>query len=159
MRRAVCPKKSTKIKFLGPETAGWGGGLPCEGVGVEKVVPSLESLFSLGFEGGSLACPGNFAGMSRTPGGVQKVCTTKFVRIFRSLVSTLLFQPQTVTRHKPHAPIEHLARGRLWVDSWSIFGQFRSKMPKPTENRLKTDPLQGPDRRLPLRRGEGLWLK
>ena len=81
----------------------------------------------------------------------------------RKIGSTLLFQPQTVTPHKQHTPIEHLARGRLWVDSWSIFGQLRSKMTKtdqePTENRLKTDPLQDPDRRLPLRRGEGLWLK
>ena len=42
-------KKSTKINFFGPETAGWGGGLPHEGVGVEKFVPSLESLSSLGF--------------------------------------------------------------------------------------------------------------
>ena len=74
----------------------------------------------------------------------------------------LLFQPQTVTPHKPRAPIELLARGRLWVGSWPIFGQFRSKMTKAdlklTEDRLKTDPLQDP-RRLPLRRGEGLWLK
>ena len=38
-------------------------------------MPSLESLcFSLGFEGGNLGCPGNLAGMSRTPGAVQKVC-------------------------------------------------------------------------------------
>ena len=70
--------------------------------------------------------------------------------------STLLFRPQTVTPQKQYAPIEHLARGQLWVDSWSVFGRFRSKM---TENRLKTDPLQDPDRRLPLRRGEGLWLE
>ena len=41
--------------------------------------------------------------------------------------STFLFQPQTVTPHKQHTPIEHLARGRLWVDSWSIFGQFGQK--------------------------------
>ena len=79
------------------------------------------------------------------------------------LVSTLLFQPQTADPQKQYTPIEPLARGRLWVDSWSIFGQFRSKLTKadqePTENRLKTDPLQGPDRRLPLRRGEGLWLR
>ena len=44
-------KTSPKINFLGPETAGWGGGLLHEGVGVEKFVPSLESLFSFGFEG------------------------------------------------------------------------------------------------------------
>ena len=70
-------KKSTKINFLGPETARWGGGLPREGVGVENFVPSLESLSSLGFEERNLGCPGNFAGTSRTPGGVQKVCAKK----------------------------------------------------------------------------------
>ena len=70
-------KKSTKINFFGPETAGWGGGLPPEGVGVKKFVPSLESLSSLGFDARNLGCPGIFAGMSRTPGGVQKVCARK----------------------------------------------------------------------------------
>ena len=70
-------KKSTNIDFLGPETGRWGGGLPLEGVVVEKFMPSLESLSSLGFEERNLGCPGNFAGMSRTPGGVQKVCANK----------------------------------------------------------------------------------
>ena len=54
--------------------------------GVEKFVPSLESLSSLGFEGRSLGCPGNLAGMSRTPGDVQRVCAKKFVLIFRPLL-------------------------------------------------------------------------
>ena len=40
-------------------------------------LPSLESLSSLGFEGRNLGCPGIFAGMSRTPGGVRKVCAEK----------------------------------------------------------------------------------
>ena len=44
-------KRSTKINFLGPETARWGGGLPREGVVAEKFVPTLETLSSLGFEG------------------------------------------------------------------------------------------------------------
>ena len=35
----------TKMNFWGPETASWGGGLPREGMVVEKLVPSLESLF------------------------------------------------------------------------------------------------------------------
>ena len=70
-------KKSTKIKFLGPETARWGGGLPREGVVAENFVPTLETLSSLGFEERNPGCPGNFAGMSRTPGGVQKVCAKK----------------------------------------------------------------------------------
>ena len=70
-------KKSTKIKFLGPETARWGGGLPREGVVAENFVPALETLSSLGFEERNPGCPGNFAGMSRTPGAVQKVRAKK----------------------------------------------------------------------------------
>ena len=70
-------KKSTKINFLGPETARWRGGLPLEGAVAENFVPALESLSSLGFEGRNLGCPGIFVGMSRTPGGVQKVCAKK----------------------------------------------------------------------------------
>ena len=70
-------KKSTKINSLGPEATRRGGGLPRKGVVAEKFVPSLESLSSLGFEEMNLVCPGNFAGMSRTPGGVQKVCAKK----------------------------------------------------------------------------------
>ena len=70
-------KKSTKINFLGPETARWGGGLRREWVVAEKFVLSLESLSSLGFEEKNLGCPGNAAGMSRTPGGVQKVFANK----------------------------------------------------------------------------------
>ena len=69
--------RSTKIKFLGPETARWGGGLPREGVVAKNFVPALETLSSLGFEERNPGCPGNFAGMSRTPGGVQKVCAKK----------------------------------------------------------------------------------
>ena len=70
-------KKSTKTNFLGAETARWGGGLPRKGLVAEKFVPSLESLSSLGFEERDLGCPGNFAGMSRISGGVQKVCAKK----------------------------------------------------------------------------------
>ena len=46
-------------------------------MGVEKFVPFLESLSSLGLEGRNLGCPRNFAGMSRTPGCVQKLCAKK----------------------------------------------------------------------------------
>ena len=70
-------KKSTKINFLGPETARWGRGLPREGVVAENFVPSLKSLSSLGFEERNPGCPRNFAGMSRTPGGVQKLRAKK----------------------------------------------------------------------------------
>ena len=68
-----CKKKITdkvsagmQENFLGQKTARWGGGLPREGVVVEKFVPSPESLSSLGFaKGGTwdvlgilLGCPG-----------------------------------------------------------------------------------------------------
>ena len=56
-------------------------------------------------------------------------------RIRRILMSTLLFQPQNATPQRQYTPIQHLARGRLWVDSWSIFGQLRSKMTK-TDQKL-----------------------
>ena len=79
-------KRSTKINFLGPETAGWGGGLPREGVVVGKFVPSLESLCSFGLAGRSQGCPGKFAGMSRTLGALQKVCAKKVRAHFLSLV-------------------------------------------------------------------------
>ena len=78
-------KQSTKINFLGPETAQWGGGLPREGVVAENFVPALESLSSLGFEERNLGYPGIFAGMSRTPAVFEKFVQKKFVRIFRSL--------------------------------------------------------------------------
>ena len=62
------------------------------------------------------------------------------------------------TVHSDRTP----CKGSTLGGSWSVFGQFRSKMTKtdqkPTENRLTTDPLQEPDKRLPLRRGEALWL-
>ena len=55
-----------------------GGGLPREGVVAEKFVLSLESLSSLGFGERNLGYPGDFrSGVSRTPGGVQKVCAKK----------------------------------------------------------------------------------
>ena len=82
-------KKSTKINFFGPETAGWGGCVPPEGMGVEKFVPSLESLSSLGFQERNLGCPGNFARMSR---GVQKVCAKKVRAHFSFPTSTLHFE-------------------------------------------------------------------
>ena len=76
-------KRAQRLTSLGPETAWWGGCLPRERVVAEKLVPSLESLFSLGFEGRKLGCPRNFAGMSRTPGAVQKVCAKNVRAHFR----------------------------------------------------------------------------
>ena len=76
--------KSTKMNFLGLETAGYSGGLPREGEVVEKFATSLTSLSSLGWDGRNLGCPGNVAGDVPDPWGVQKVCEKKYVRVFRS---------------------------------------------------------------------------
>ena len=103
-------KKSTKINFLGPETVRWGGGLPREGVvaeefvggglpreGVvaEEFVPSGESLSSLGFEERNLGYPGNFAGMSRAPGGAQK-----FEKSLCTFFSSLLVLAAQLARYQ-----------------------------------------------------------
>ena len=45
--------------------------------GGRKVCALPRSLSSLGFEERNLGCVGNFAGMSWTLGGVQKVCAKK----------------------------------------------------------------------------------
>ena len=71
--------------ILGLETARWGAGLSREGVVAKKFVPSLQSLSSLGFEERNLGCPGNFAGVCRTPGVVRKVVHVHF---FCSLIWT-----------------------------------------------------------------------
>ena len=59
---------------------GWGSSR--EGVGVEKFVPSLESLSSLGFEGRSLGCPGPLVMFKKL---VQKSLCKKFVLMFQPL--------------------------------------------------------------------------
>ena len=85
-------------KKLGLETARRGWGLPREGVVAEKFVPSLESLSSLGLEQRNLGCAGNFAGISRTPGGVQKVCeksTFAFFVPYLPLAGSLCVAPRT----------------------------------------------------------------
>ena len=96
-------KKSTKIKFLGPETARWGGGLPREGVVAENFVPALETLSSLGFEERNPGCPGNFAGMSRTPEIVQKVCAKKLRAHFSfPKLGTFSLENSSVSVHSLH---------------------------------------------------------
>ena len=68
-------RKSTKINFLSPETTLWGGGLPRERVGVEKLAPSLESSFPHSATQDNrlcLVCCRVLFRDVRTPGGVQK---------------------------------------------------------------------------------------
>ena len=68
LRNFVSQEKKHKYQLLGPGDCrvGWHWG---SGVVVEKFVPSLESMFSLGFVGRNLGCP--------APLGVFKVCAKK----------------------------------------------------------------------------------
>ena len=70
-------KRAQRLTFWVRRPPGGVGGLPREGLVAEKFVPALESLSSLGFEERNLGCPRNLAGMSRTFGGVRKVCAKK----------------------------------------------------------------------------------
>ena len=49
---------------LGPETAQSGGGLRREGVGVEKLIPSLESSCLVSKPRENRLCPGDISGIS-----------------------------------------------------------------------------------------------
>ena len=59
-----------------------GGGLPREGVVVEKFVPALESLFRLAFEGGNLGCPGHLTGCPELLGVFKKFVQKKSLCAF-----------------------------------------------------------------------------
>ena len=152
-------KKNTKINFLGPETPQWGGGLPREGVVAEKLVPSLESLSSSGFEEKDLGCPENMPGCPGPLGVFKRVfkkyVQKKFVRIFRSLSGPALyekrplslwpdFQPQTPYPARPNTlsnpPLEEPISSRFWPFLTKI-GRKRSKM---TKNDQKSTPEFGP---------------
>ena len=77
------------------------------------------------------------------------------------MLSTLFFSPTdrhpSQTAHSDRRPCKGSTLGRFLVNFWSVLMTKTNQ--KPTENRLKTDPPQDPDGCLPLRRGEGLWLK
>ena len=73
-------KKGTKIKFLGSETAQWGGGLPLEGVVAENFVPAWVS------KTGIWDVPGILPGCPGPLGVFEKFVQKNFVLIFRSLV-------------------------------------------------------------------------
>ena len=54
---------------------GWGSSTRRGGGRKLRALP--RKFVFLGIERRNLGCPGMFAGMSRTPGGVQKVCAKK----------------------------------------------------------------------------------
>ena len=66
-------EKNTKSSFWGPETARRGGASSTrEGIGVEKFVPSLESLFCLGSREGTWDVPGILPGCPGPLGAFKK---------------------------------------------------------------------------------------
>ena len=81
-------KKSTKIKFWGSETAGWGGSSTRRGG--RRKVPALprNCVFPWVSKGWNLGCAGNFARMSRTLRVFKKFLHTKVCAHFST--ATLL---------------------------------------------------------------------
>ena len=69
----VSLKRAQRLTFWARRLPGGVGAFHAKGWG-SKVRALLQKSVSLKFEGGNLRCPGNLAGMSRTYGGVQKVC-------------------------------------------------------------------------------------
>ena len=61
------------------------GGLPREGVVAEKFVPSLESLFSLGFKWGAIGMSREFCRDVPDPWRFKSVCNKMFVLVFAGL--------------------------------------------------------------------------
>ena len=104
-------KKSTKIDFSAPETAGWDRGLPCEEVGAEKFVASLESLFFWVSRKGTWDVPGILPGCPRALGVFKKFMQEKFVLIFRPLWLTPP-PPQKTYQHE--ILLSNYFRGSYW---------------------------------------------
>ena len=79
-------KKSTKINFLGPETARWGGGLPREGVVAESSCPPSKVCLPWVSKRSIWDVTGILPGCPGPVGVFKKLVQTKFVCIFRSLL-------------------------------------------------------------------------
>ena len=60
------------INLLGPETARWFRVFHAKGWWPKNSWPPSKVRLPWVFEEKNLRCPGNFAGMSRTPAGAQK---------------------------------------------------------------------------------------
>ena len=78
-------KKSTKIKFLGPETARGGGGRPREGVVAETSCPPSKLCLPWVSKREIRDVPGILPGCPGPLAVFKKFVQKNFVRIFRSL--------------------------------------------------------------------------
>ena len=101
---------------------GWGSSSRRGGGQKLRALP--RKFVFLGFEERNLGCPGNFAGMSRTPWGVQKFVLKKFVRIFCSL---FLLLPNTRLLNPVTAQNRTLCRGsHCRVNFWNTYTPTRN---------------------------------
>ena len=116
--------KSTKINLLGPETAGWGGGLPREGGGGRKVRARPRKFVFLGFQGRE-------SGMSRTfcrdvpnPWGCSKsLCKNSLCAFFVppsfGLGIFVFCSGPGKGEEKFETGVCGHQRGRCWVGGWA----------------------------------------
>ena len=121
----------TNINFWAPEVVRCGGGLPGEGVGVEKLVPSLETQ---GEQTSASGCPRNFARMSRTPWECSK---TLYENILCSLVVRIIRK-----RHKNTRELrgQGISRDHQWTakGAGGKVGQKRQKSSKASKTESST---------------------
>ena len=96
-------------------------------------MPALETLSSLGFEERNPGCPGNFAGMSRTPGGVQKVCAKKL----RAHFSFPIHGRKRAISHRMRARVSigERLRGNRNRGNRLVRGGKSTKIKKSTQNK------------------------
>ena len=118
-------EKSTKINSLGPETARWGGNLPREGVVAEKLAPSLKVCLPWVSKRGIWDIPGILPGCPGPLGVFKKFVQKKFVRIFRSLVTSVAVMVFSVPKQGNPKTARTMTSGFvLRNDTWSSWGHF-----------------------------------
>ena len=131
-------KKSTKINFLGPETARWGGVFHAKGWGSKTSCPPSKLCLPWVSKRGIWDIPGMLPGCPGPLGVFKKFVQKKFVLIFRSL-NVLPY---------PEGPARHLDVSGQKLSPHCLETIFDSQLPSP-----KSSPKMPPKLSLPHRRG------
>ena len=126
-------QKSTKIKFLGPETARWGGVFHAKGWWPKSSCPPSKVCLPWVSKGGIWDVPGFVPGCPGPLSGFKKFVQKKFVRIFCSLRTHGQINIFRVGSHKFRESLRELLR-ELWVfallKSWDAIPRMGFLIPR-----------------------------